>query len=441
MPVAAVLISGLAFASVGCSGATPNATQDLSGQSTSTDAYVTRTGPARPSDTKVEPTKPADPNKPADPGKPTAQTGVASACPADLSGLLTAPLMDPKYISGLIPLGNVNPPGHTSPVDHIYFDSAFTGKIPLYAPADSAITRVIEQAAKDAAGKYNPNGFTITYTLCPGVHLDLASYTGVSDSLTAAMSKLQGNCVEIPQKPGHTDFGERQCSFDLDLPVKAGDEMGWVQLQQTSQGPKFPFEVWASNDNVQTRTDVDWTYYLSYDNYYPHAVCLFDLYSGSLKTSFYAKFGLYENKNGKTTFTPRTVAPQCGQINQDVVGAVQGMWFAGPPDPKHNYEFEGKGLAFIHYNIDPTRGEISVGGNITPNAGVVTFTPKHSGTVDREPSEVKADGLTYCYNASGWGLSGKILVQLTDEHHLQVEHQSGTCSAKETLKAAITYQR
>lgn len=48
-------------------------------------------------------------------------SGKCPACPADLSGILTYQLMDPKYIGGMIPLGNVSPPGHTSPVDHIYF--------------------------------------------------------------------------------------------------------------------------------------------------------------------------------------------------------------------------------------------------------------------------------------------------------------------------------
>jgi len=42
-------------------------------------------------------------------------------CPSDLSGLLTVSMIDIEYLASLTPLGNSNPPGHTFPVDHVYF--------------------------------------------------------------------------------------------------------------------------------------------------------------------------------------------------------------------------------------------------------------------------------------------------------------------------------
>ena len=75
-------------------------------------------------------------------------TGKFPKCPANLSGILTYQLMDPKYIGSMLPLGNVAPPGHTSPVDHIYFEDNADGHIPLYAPADGWITAVMADSQK-----------------------------------------------------------------------------------------------------------------------------------------------------------------------------------------------------------------------------------------------------------------------------------------------------
>ncbi|MFA5070312.1 MAG: hypothetical protein WC528_03440 [Patescibacteria group bacterium] len=60
-------------------------------------------------------------------------------CPADLSGILDYPFMPPEAILFLTPLGNINPPGHVIPIDHIYFQSLAEGQIPLYAPANAKI--------------------------------------------------------------------------------------------------------------------------------------------------------------------------------------------------------------------------------------------------------------------------------------------------------------
>src|SRR3989339_1378349 len=69
-------------------------------------------------------------------------------CPANLEGILTFPMIDPKYISAITPLGNINPPGHTSPVDHNYFASNYSDKIPVFSPADSWINSITVIMAK-----------------------------------------------------------------------------------------------------------------------------------------------------------------------------------------------------------------------------------------------------------------------------------------------------
>ncbi len=348
-------------------------------------------------------------------------------CPKNLSGVLTAPLMEPRYISELTPLGNINPPGHTSPVDHIYFATEFTGRIPLLAPADARITNLTEILKADSSGKYLPTGYVVRYVVCDGLVLDFASYTNLIKPLQEELAKQKPDCKYGIVKPGHTGGPEGQCYYNINYKVKSGENIGWVQAVENGDGLDLPFEIWAANYNKPARSDVNWSFYN--DDRYAHSMCTFDLYSGDLKKAFFAKF-------------PRTIEPVCGQVNQDLVGTIQGMWYAGRSG-ENNLEFQGKGLAFLHNNFDPTQGEISIGGQITKQAGVVMFTPMHSGRINREPSEVKSDGKIYCYNTDqgGTGVGGKVLVQLLDKHHMRVEHLAGACESVETFKRAFDYQR
>ncbi|MFZ2227758.1 MAG: hypothetical protein WA090_00905 [Candidatus Nanopelagicaceae bacterium] len=348
-------------------------------------------------------------------------------CPKNLSGVLTAPLMDPKYITVLTPLGNINPPGHTSPVDHIYFATGFQGRIPLFAPADASITNLTEILKVDGSGKYIPTGYVVRYVVCDGLVLDFASYTSLIKPLRDELANQKPECKYGIVKPGHMGGPEGQCYYNMNYKVKSGEEIGWVQAIQRDQSLDLPFEIWAANYNKPTRPDVNWSYYN--DNRYAHSMCTFDLYAGDLKKAFYSKF-------------PRTIEPICGQVNQDVVGTIQGMWYGGDSSEK-DLEFQGKGLAFLHNNFDPTQGEISIGGNFTKQAGVIMFKPTHLANINREPSEVKSDGKIYCYNSDqkGWSIRGKVLVQLVDDHHMRVEHLAGSCGSVETFQRAFDYQR
>ena len=78
--------------------------------------------------------------------------GLYPKCPGNLSGILTYPLIKPENLSAIIPLGNISPPGHTSPADHNYFSSDSVEKVPIYAPVDSWVTNITVISAKDNSG-------------------------------------------------------------------------------------------------------------------------------------------------------------------------------------------------------------------------------------------------------------------------------------------------
>jgi len=358
------------------------------------------------------------------------------ACPENLSGVLDSPLIDPKYISAITPLGNLNPPGHTSPVDHNYFSTYYKEKIPLYAPADSLVTQIIEISAKNISGNYIPKGYVVQYTICKGLVLDFANYTELSESLAKELKETgTEDCKRGIEKPGH-GYTEGQCYYRVSIPVKSGDLIGYTQVDERGI---LPFEIWAANYNVPAPSDVNWEYYA--DDRYAHSMCTFDLYAGEMKDAFYKKFGFSDNKT-ENSFIPRTIQPLCGQVNQNVSGTIQGMWFGEGQENAGNIEFNGRGLAFVHDNIDPTIANLSIGGTFM-SSGVIQFKPKHTGMIDREFSEVKADGNVYCYNSpGGWEPDiGKVLVQLLNNETVKVEYQKETCGSSEKFVTPITYQR
>lgn len=384
------------------------------------------------------------------------------ACPADVSGILTAPLMDPQYIAAMLPLGNVSPPGHTFPVDHIYFLLNTDEQVPLYAPANGWITHImVNSAKKTAESDYVFDSIVVTYTICDGLVLDFAGYTDLIQPVKDELAKHENACKSGIMKSGHNNAGEQQCDYqDLSIPVTSNELIGYThrELRSDGGGYNIPFEIWAANYNQPSRSDVDWSYYE--DNRYAHAVCTFDLYSGTLKSQFDAKFGMWvdgsKDSSGKVVsgigaFTPRTVEPLCGEIVQNVAGALQGAWFSTKPDlndKSGNIGNAGYGITFIHNNVDPTVGEVVIGGEFDNKmVGVIAFTPTHSGTVNREPSEVKADGQVYCYSPDantvngGSSVSDKILIRMLDEHQIEAERQSGSCAEGESIKAVFKFMR
>jgi hypothetical protein len=360
-------------------------------------------------------------------------------CPSNLVGILKYPLIDIKSITAIWPLGNIAPPGHTSPVDHNYFDASTDDKVAVYAPADGWITEITAILSKDEkTGKYVDKGITINIEICKGLVLTFANLTESASILKDNWPKNDNGCRYDINKTGH-DYTEGQCYFHSNIKVKAGDLLGYTQNETKKDGSKgFAFEIWAADYNKTPRTDVNWKYYD--DNRYAHIMCTFDLYSGDLKNQFSKKFGFVDPKTHK--FKPRTIEPLCGQVNQDIVGTVQGMWFS-KATPKDDYDtkFDG-GLAFIHNNMDPKTGEISIGGDLNNGkADTVFFNPTISGQISREPSEIKADGKIYCYDATRDSGIKRFLVQLVDSHHLTAEIQNGTCDGNYFFIKSFNYER
>ena len=155
-----------------------------------------------------------------------------------------------------------------------------------------------------------------------------------------------------------------------------------------------------------------------------------------MKAGFEALLGSYSGS------VLRTAPPLCGTIDQDVPGTAQGDWYhAGSPDSP-----EDPHLALAHDNVVVSSGVFSSGTSIPglQGLGTLLFSPAHSGRVQREFSEVVADGNEYCYD-SFTNLVGSILVlKMPDAFSLQIEKQTAaSCGAGPwTLSgAAVSFTR
>lgn len=375
------------------------------------------------------------------------------ACPSDLSGLFTARVMDKGVIEALTPLGASNPPGHTFPVDHIYFHGPTDGQPEnVYAPGDGIISNISLWTAYDDSNTVIGNDVTLTIGLCHGVEVVMAIPGELSPDLKAVVQKVKNDCKSMPAKH-EGESAVKSCSNTIEYPVTAG-----TLIARTS-GNELP-EVWALDHNMKTSSEVDWERYES--PYYQYAFCFFDLYAGELKNEYYNLFGAkgdgvaiqqlkdqgldtkqIDPKQLESKFIPRTVEPRCGQVIQNITGTAQGDWFGFPKGSGAEFGESIGGLALIHDNINPLIGTIVAAGNFT-EPGVLRFTPTHSGTINREFSEVKPDGNIYCYeniHPADHIVDNKILIQLIDDNHLKIEKQNGGCRNTESFYESYSYDR
>ena len=335
---------------------------------------------------------------------PSCDGAAYSVAPVDLSTL-----------SEITPLGNLQPPDHTTPTEHTYLHfldepQRSTTVYPLYAPAEVTLLLVMS-----SGGWQDPEDHSITFALCRDVYGYFNHVKFLSEEVTALLADRE--CLDFG--------GSGPCHHSLFETVPAGTLLGEVGRIQGN----FDF---GTVDMRVTHT------FANPDRYQfartPNIVCPYDYYEeGEMKAQLFA-------------LLPRTEEPRCGVIALDEPGTLQGAWYQPGADVISPWE---QHLAFVTDNYDPSTSVISVGGTFS-EPGRVEFTPTASGTINRAFLQVTPDGTTYCFERDGTGrhegfgrnlLSGRILVQPLSDTELQIERQSGSCGAEEAFAAPTNYFR
>ncbi|MBI2343974.1 MAG: hypothetical protein HYV02_06555 [Deltaproteobacteria bacterium] len=304
-----------------------------------------------------------------------------------------------ETLSHIVPLGHLNPSGHTFPTDHLYVLA--TEETTVFAPGDVTITSITEQNNLTAG----TTDYQIAFAPCSGV----TAYYYHIDALAAALSATAGGFTDCTSySTGGTSF--RNCTASPDLAVSAGEPVGTVD-------GTFDFGMHDTRMTPLTFANASrWTGSSEPDNL--HVACPLDYYPSDLRTTLETYLG---GSTGGAAEPSRTVAPLCGEIDQDIAGTAQGVWFAAgtvsttPEDPH---------LALVHDNIDPAIPVISNGTSMgTLASGAYQFTISPTGQINRDFGDITADGSIYCFE--NFGPSNTILLlQLTSETTLRVEGES-----------------
>lgn len=228
-----------------------------------------------------------------------------TTAPSGLGGTLsfTRSPIDPAVIEYITPLGNLNPPGHTLPTDHIYFyHHLFHRAAPqfdVFAPASGVVATVMR------------NGDDQIYIWSSSKHMYYLGHVMLEGAFSI------GQQITAGQRLGTTSAA----SFGLDLGV-------------INKDITVPFISPARYSGNSLNVDAPLKYF-----------------TDPLKAQLYA---LVEG----------TGVNRDGQINFDQPGRLAGNWFHESLPVGETFQPTGwaRHLAFVRDNRDPSLIRISAGG-------------------------------------------------------------------------------
>lgn len=316
-------------------------------------------------------------------------------------GGFTISPFDTIDITALVPLGNLNPPGHVFPTDHMYF-YCFTNKTSLDIKSPGNVHIIKIGRTHYNAGLANDH---YDYTIYFGTDKSYLWWGHVSN-LSPRLSSLANNFnlakCDTPYSIGGSTY--QQCFLNVSILASAGEIIGISNTFNGLAGMDFGAFINGSGSNP-----------LEY----------FDEHS---RTMLETKLGRFDGK------VKRTALPICGEIIQDVVATALGNWIK-PGLQNHTEEFN---LALVKDNIDPSKQAISTGNSIPGlPSNVYYFIPQSSGFTNRNFVEVKADGNTYCYTLGilNFPFPGNSLLPATS---VIIKMENGTTLSVEKINCDCT---
>lgn len=362
---------------------------------------------------KLETLDPALYDSQAPPPKSDPDAATLAALPDCDGQQFTVAPVDLNQIMEITPIGNLGPPGHTFPTDHMYLhltaQGVTTATVPLKAPGDITLLSITADPDDIAPDRTE---YVIIFALCR----DVFGYFDHVKGLTAQLEAwLDGVACE-----SYTEGPQDSCTKQLAQEVAAGTVIGEVgHLQGNFDFGAYDYRSQLAFAN-SSRYGGPGPFIGLWRPRSLYIVCPLDLYDDPLRSQLLQKVA-------------GTNSPKCGKTLYDVPGTLQGNWFAG--DARADIGPTSALLSFVYENENPSQAVISIGGTIA-DPMVISFSPQTSGTVNRRFNQV-TPGEVYCYS----GASGKVIVQLTSAQEANVEYRAGNCAAGEAFSAPTIYRR
>lgn len=337
-------------------------------------------------------------------------------------------------VIGWVPLGAMEPPGHTFPTDHqyLYFanpSSPGNATLNVIAPAAMRIWMIYQ----DTGGS---NQYSLWVQPCAEIIARLGSITGLASALAAAAGAIDQNC--------QTFGSSTQCQKELAYDVQAGQVIGTI-----NSSTEYALDWWLWDSRVSPNVFIDAAKFTTGpESGFAEAdiVPASAYFNAAMTPAVAAKLGTFDGTQTRTT------APVDGTISIDVPGTARGYWF----NPNQAYPPETYQAALAPDNITPAATEVISLGVSQANfsnggrSGLRgSFAPLSSGFVNRAFEQVTADGNAYCYNPvieNTAGQIGLVILQLLDASTLKIEIQAiagGSCMAGpwSFTGNAVTYRR
>jgi hypothetical protein len=354
-------------------------------------------------------------------------------CPEDVTiPLFGASPIALEDILSLIPLGNLNPPSHTFPTDHIYIslrrsditDPASTpAEVVLFAPGHAWITSVVVSEHLSSDPPFTD--YRISFSPCRQFEAYFMHVSSLTPELLDRIGPPQeANCRQYTTGGSRYGYCEHR---DLRIEVQEGDVIGtaggraWPNaLDMGAMDARLPPLAYANPERLDSNPS-------GLDFY--HVVCPVDYFEPDLRNQLTTMFGDWTGE------VRRTIEPICGEVMQDIPGTAQGKWYlrgtveSFPEDPH---------LALVHDNKVPTRAVFSVGTSVPGlDSSTYRIVPNFEGSFNLDFSQVTPGDAIYCYadfiTRSGLPdsrLDLRLLLQLTLESILRIEAQPGIdCNA------------
>lgn len=325
------------------------------------------------------------------------------------------PVKEGDYTS-IIPLGNLNPSGHTFPTDHLYVEVhdpqkpaaviKTSGRKALIAPADMWIFGI--QSSEQVGGITD---YGIDFSPCRDVKGKFGHVGTISPKIKAEIDKTQGKCNEY--ETGGNKY--RNCEYsDIKIQVKAGEEIGTSGSERSGM-----LDIWMSDYREPQVKRANQSRWSSDRNY---VSCFLDYYPAPQKDKYY---GTLRGPGGGK----RTKEPRCGTVDVDTAGTAQGVWFY---NLQGQVQHEDPHLALVYDNIETDKQRFSVGTSaekVGISSSVYSFVSKTVGKVNRDFSQVSADSAVYCYDtiSNNRGGNMSILLTMPNAETLRISKLPGSC--------------
>lgn len=336
----------------------------------------------------------------------------SNRCTKEKTTFTVSPI-DLENIISIVPLGNLNPSGHTFPTGHMYYNiktkdeesGSPTIEATLYAPIDATIENINVMTYKNADPP--STDYSINFRTCEDFTFYFIHATSLSDKLLDKVNLEDNDCDEY-------ETGGRiyeNCWKEVDIDVEAGEVIGTV-----GSGMRTNFDFGVIDSRIIPHTYANPDRWQDYEDKF-YKVCSTDYYEGELKEAL-------EEKLGDWSGNKRTIEPICGTIAQDEPETAQGLWIL---QGTNQVTREDPHIALVHDNFDPRIGVFSIGtslGSIGIQSGTYRFEPQESGKINLDFNLVEPNGEVLCYEVGesfqGQDNSFSILISLTSDEILRI---------------------